>query len=213
MNEATLGVKMTSTRATGLDRPKRSSTVGRILMSGPAVLAALTLMACSDVAEDEAFNHADVMFARMMVPHHEQAIEMSDLVLDAGDVDPRITDLATQIKAAQGPEIVQMTIWLDEWGVPGPDSMGMGDAMSNGAMGGMGGMLSESEMRALEDAEGVQAGRLFLQGMIVHHEGAIEMAETEIDSGTHEGTVDLARSIVVSQTREIGVMEDLLADG
>ena len=182
-------------------------------MTGLALLAALTLVACSGVAEDEPFDHADVMFARMMIPHHEQAIEMSDLVLGTDGVDPRITDLATQIKEAQGPEIVQMTTWLDEWGVRGPDSRGMGDSMGNGAMGGMGGMLSEAEMRALEQAEGAQAGRLFLQGMIAHHEGAVDMAEAEIDNGTHEGTVDLARSIVVSQTREISEMEDVLADG
>lgn len=203
----------------------------RILAPSLVLAAALTLSACSDDpgmdmpgmsrSEDaprpdgqgaggEAFNHADVMFARMMIPHHEQAIEMSDIILGTDGVDRTITDLATQIKEAQAPEIVQLTAWLDEWGVPGSGSMGM----DNGSMGGgsMGGMMTEDDVRALDDAEGPQAGRLFLEGMIVHHQGAIEMAQTEIDNGAHEGTIDLSRSIVESQTREIRTMENLLAD-
>ena len=68
-------------------------------------------------------NHADVMFANHMIPHHQQAIEMSDVILDKQGVDPRVIDLARQIKDAQGPEIDQMQAWLDQWGMPGASGM------------------------------------------------------------------------------------------
>jgi uncharacterized protein (DUF305 family) len=162
-------------------------------------------------AEDgAAFNDADVMFAQMMIPHHEQAIEMSDVILGKEGVDSEITDLATQIKEAQGPEIEQLSTWLDEWGAEQPDdSMDM----DHGSMGddSMGGMMSEEDMQALEDAEGAEAGRLFLEQMIVHHEGAIEMAQTEVEDGANEAAVEMAGTIVSSQTSEIQTMEDLLA--
>ncbi len=63
-------------------------------------------------------NGADVMFVHHMIPHHQQAIEMSDIILAKPDIDPRVRDLATQIKAAQGPEIQQMQDWLAQWGMP-----------------------------------------------------------------------------------------------
>jgi uncharacterized protein (DUF305 family) len=162
-------------------------------------------------AEDgAAFNDADVMFAQMMIPHHEQAIEMSDVILGKEGVDSEITDLATQIKEAQGPEIEQLSTWLDEWGAEQPDdSMDM----DHGSMGddSMGGMMSEEDMQALEDAEGAEAGRLFLEQMIVHHEGAIEMAQTEVGDGAHEGAVEMAGAIIDGQSSEIQTMEGLLA--
>jgi uncharacterized protein (DUF305 family) len=162
-------------------------------------------------AEDgAAFNDADVMFAQMMIPHHEQAIEMSDVILGKEGVDSEITDLATQIKEAQGPEIEQLSTWLDEWGAEQPDdSMDM----DHGSMGddSMGGMMSEEDMQALEDAEGAEAGRLFLEQMIVHHEGAIEMAQTEVGDGAHDGAVEMAGAIIDGQSSEIQTMEGLLA--
>jgi uncharacterized protein (DUF305 family) len=186
----------------------------RILAPSLVLATALTLSACSGsdapgTQEGEGFNNADMMFAQMMVPHHEQAIDMSDLILAEDGVDSQITDLATQIKEAQGREIEQPTTWLDEWGAPDPDSMGM-DHGSRGD-GPMDGMMSEDDMQALEDAEGAEAGRLFLEQMIDHHEGAIEMAQTEVDNGDHEGAVEMAGNIVSSQTSEIETMEGLLA--
>ncbi len=77
-----------------------------------------TAASTSAPASAQAHNHADVMFARHMIPHHQQAVEMSDMILAKKGIDPRVTELATQIKAAQGPEIEQMRGWLTEWGVP-----------------------------------------------------------------------------------------------
>ena len=148
-------------------------------------------------------NEADVMFASMMIEHHTQAIEMSDTLLSKDGIDERVTALAEQIKAAQEPEIATMEGWLEDWGA------------SSSEMGGMdhsgGGMMSEDDMQALEQATGTDAARLFLQQMIEHHRGAIEMAQEEASNGQNSDAVDLANQIVESQTSEIATMEELLA--
>ena len=149
-----------------------------------------------------AHDQADVLFAQQMIPHHAQAIEMSDILLAKQGIDPRVTELATQIKAAQGPEIEQMQGWLQEWGassspapapatstaMPGHDmpahQMPSGDMGKMPGMGGSGhGMMSEAVMAALQNAQGAEASRLFLTQMIAHHKGAIMMAQQEIDNG------------------------------
>lgn len=162
-----------------------------------------------DVQDSATFNDADVMFAQMMIPHHQQAIEMSDVILDKEGIDAEITDLATQIKEAQGPEIAQLNTWLDEWSAPRPDESA---GMDHGSMGdeSMDGMMSEDDMRALGEAQGAEAGQLFLEQMIVHHEGAVEMAQTEVDDGAHEAAIEMASTIVSSQSSEIQAMKDLL---
>ncbi|MEO3757903.1 DUF305 domain-containing protein [Mycobacterium sp. B14F4] len=167
-------------------------------------------------AANEAHDDADVKFAQMMIPHHQQAIEMSDMLLAKQDIDPRVVSLANDIKAAQRPEIEQMQGWLNDWGVsttgsmpgpmPGHDMPGnMMPPMDGGH-----GMMSQQDMSALQNAQGVEASRLFLTQMIQHHRGAITMAQQEIDGGRFEPAVQMARSIVTSQQQEITTMEDLL---
>jgi uncharacterized protein (DUF305 family) len=135
------------------------------------------------------FNDADVMFVQMMIPHHQQAIEMADMILNKEGIDPGVLTLASDIKAAQQPEIDQLQSWLDEWGADMPDMDSM-EGMDHG-----GGMMSEDDMAALEAATGAEASRLFLEQMTMHHEGAIEMAQTIVDT----------------QTAEIAQMQKLLA--
>src|SRR5262245_12367055 len=77
--------------------------------------------ATSSAPGAQAHNDADVTFAQHMIPHHQQAVEMSDIVLGKQGIDPRVTELANQIKAAQGPEIDEMQQWLTEWGMPSGD--------------------------------------------------------------------------------------------
>ncbi|MFF2487242.1 DUF305 domain-containing protein [Microbacterium sp. NPDC058062] len=150
------------------------------------------------------FNDADVMFATMMIPHHQQAIEMAESVLSKENVDPQVVDLATKIEDAQAPEIETMQGWLEEWRVAdGRDDIG---GMDHGD-----GMMSQDDMATLEAAAGPEAGRLFLEQMIVHHEGAIQMSETEVKSGQNPDAVALAKKIVTDQTTEIATMEELLA--
>jgi uncharacterized protein (DUF305 family) len=172
--------------------------------SSPAVSAGLS-------------NAADVEFASGMIPHHEQAVEMSDLMLAKDGTDPEVTALATRIKAAQAPEIRTMKAWLDAWGKPGADggnasghaSGHSGDDAAGGDSGN--GMLSGEQLEELAGAEGAEASRLFLAGMIEHHKGAIDMAEQELDAGADPGARDLAASIVQAQEAEIKEMEALLA--
>lgn len=146
-------------------------------------------------------NNADMQFTMMMIPHHKQAVEMADMILAKDGIDERVTNLAEQIKEAQGPEIELMESWLEDWGTP----MGDMDGMDHG------GMMSDTDMQALEAATGVEASRLFLEQMIVHHEGAIEMAQDEVDNGQNPDVITLAENIIASQTTEITTMEDILA--
>lgn len=183
-----------------------------------ALSAVLMLSGCADGPDDGAMpgmdhgssspsagvDDADVMFASMMIVHHEQAIEMSDIVLAASGIDPAVTALAQRIKAAQGPEIEQLEGWLDEWGVGSDDRDASG--MDHGD-----GMMSENDLTELRDADGPEASRLFLEQMIVHHEGAVEMAQTQVDDGSDPEAVELAQRIIDAQTGEIQEMKDLLS--
>ena len=155
----------------------------------------------SETATD--FNEADVTFAQLMIPHHEQAVEMSETLLAKDGIDERVRDLATQIKDAQQPEIDQLREMLSDWGQEESDMGGMNHG---------GGMMSDNDMMALEDATGDDAARLFLEQMTVHHEGAIEMAEAEVTDGENAEAKELAETIVAAQTDEIATMEELLAD-
>ncbi|WP_172826076.1 DUF305 domain-containing protein [Friedmanniella luteola] len=154
-------------------------------------------------------NDADVMFAQMMIPHHQQAVEMSDLMLAKADADPRILTLAQQIKAAQAPEITQMTGWLEGWGFK-VQPMDNDMDHSGHAGSGMDGMMSETDMKELEAASGADASRMFLEGMVKHHEGAVEMAQAEVSDGENPDAIKLAEAIVTTQQQEITDMKDLL---
>lgn len=147
------------------------------------------------------FNDADTMFAQMMIPHHTQAVAMSETMLKKEGIPAVVTDLATKIKAAQGPEIEKMTGWLQSWGQPTE----MPSAHS------MEGMMGEDDMAKLEAAQGTEAAKLFLTQMIAHHEGAVMMAKTETTAGKNADAVQLSKDIVSSQEAEIQEMKDLLA--
>ena len=150
------------------------------------------------------FNDADVMFAQMMIPHHQQAVEMADMILAKDDIDEGVLTLAEDIKAAQQPEIEQLQGWLDEWGAD-TDTESMG-GMDHGD-----GMMSDDDMQTLEAATGTDASRLFLEQMTMHHEGAITMAQDEVDNGQNTDAVAMAQTIVETQTAEIATMQELLA--
>lgn len=141
-----------------------------------AVAASLGLAGCAAQGPSETptssetaavdFNSADVVFAQMMIPHHEQAVQMSDMILAKGGVDERVRDLATQIKAAQQPEVDQLQDWLTDWGASESADDGHGGHDQSG-------MMSSDDLAALETATGTEAARLFLEQMVIHHEGAI----------------------------------------
>ena len=183
---------------------------GREDPAGHITSATATASATTPTAGAEAHNNADVWFVRQMIPHHQQAIEMSDIVLAKHGIDPRVTELASTIKAAQDPQIQQMQDWLNQWGNPSTPTTAPGD-MQMPAHGGMPGTLSERELNALREAEVVDANRLFLTQMIAHHEGAISVAQTEIEEGQSPPAVAMARSIVTTQQQEIDTMKGILA--
>lgn len=160
----------------------------------------------------QAHNDADVAFAQGMIPHHQQAIEMSDILLTKQGIDPRVVSLANQIKAAQGPEIQQMQGWFADWGVAAPPTA-PGTGMPGHETGSMGGgrAMSEQDMAALRGAQGAEASRLFLIQMTAHHKSAIAMAQTEQTGGQFAAAVKLARSIISSQQKEIENMQQILA--
>ena len=145
---------------------------------------------------------SDFMFAQMMIPHHEQAVEMADLALKVS-TDADILALAREIRDAQAPEILQMEKWLEAPGMGMGHSMGMDNSM------GMGGMLSDSDMRELKNSTGKSFDQSFLKGMIAHHEGAIYMTLMIKDSKNAEAKA-LGKSIVTSQTAEIETMKEML---
>ena len=145
------------------------------------------------------YSTTDIMFAQMMIPHHQQAVDMGTLA-ETRALSPEVKALAAQIKSEQAPEIAQMKGWLTAAGAPSE----MGHDM------GMGGMLSDTEMAALKAATGTEFDKLYLQGMIGHHEGAIQMAQMVINSKNSEVN-KLAHAIVTSQTKQINYMKSLLA--
>jgi uncharacterized protein (DUF305 family) len=165
-----------------------------------------TSSSVSSPAAAQQHNQADVTFAQHMIPHHQQAIEMSDTVLAKQGIDARVIDMANRIKAAQGPEIQQRQSWLSQWGVPTMP-------MTPGSMAGhdVSGMMSEQDMNDLKSADGVEASKLFLTQMIAHHQGAITMGTDEIKNGQYPPAVSMAQSIVTGQQREITEMQGILA--
>ena len=165
-----------------------------------ALLSLVLLAGCSSTVNSESdLSSRDFMFAQMMIPHHEQAIEISDLALKNSS-NQEIRELATKIKSEQAPEIQLMKSWTDA-------HMGSHMGSHGGHM--MNGMLSEEEIHELENTSGVEFNRLFLKGMIAHHEGAIEMAR-DVENSKNEEVSKLARSIITSQRAEIEYMKELL---
>lgn len=148
------------------------------------------------------FSNTDVMFAQMMIPHHQQAVDMSDLAL-ATSTNPEVLSLAQKIRGAQAPEIALMTSWIEKAGAATAMGHGMGDM-------GMGGMMSDEEMTALKNATGTAFDTLYLEGMIAHHEGALQMVKMISNSGNSE-VKRLGNAIVTGQTAEIAQMKTMLA--
>ena len=144
---------------------------------------------------------ADVMFLQMMIPHHQQAVDMSTLALEK-TTNPQLRDLATRIKSAQTSEIAQMKKWLSDAGA----SEDPGHSMS-----GMGGMLSATEFAALKSATGTTFDRLWLEGMIGHHDGAIHMTNMIEDAENPEIKV-FGENVVKVQSAEIKEMRGILAN-
>lgn len=171
----------------------------------------------STETSEDAFAVSDLMFAAMMIPHHQQAVDMSRSALEISD-SPEIRDLATRIRDGQLPEIDQMQGWLDDSGFDGddfPDDMmgpmgqpGMDSLEGMPGMESMGGMATEEEIAALNALASPEFDQEFLRLMIDHHEGALVMIRMINNSAVDE-VRQLAEDIDRVQRAEIAEMEDL----
>jgi uncharacterized protein (DUF305 family) len=174
-------------------------------------------------------NEADVEYVLMMIEHHGQAIEMTDLVEDrVENEDLRL--IADRIGDAQGPEIEAMEGWLDVnvygpaeenpnhqgFCADGPDAEGHhgggGECPVDLDHESMPGMASPEEMDELEAAEGASFDELFVELMTAHHEGAITMAEEEVASGKHPEVLKMAGDVMVEQQADINRMAEAMGD-
>lgn len=201
----------------------------RTLTVAGLLAGALTLTACGggedptlssqaqsgagDTAQTTELTDADVAFVFGMRPHHEQAVDMAEMIL-AKDPSPQIRTLAEQVRAEQQPEIELLSRMMDRFGADGDADA---DAGGHGGHGGgdmamHGGMMSQEQMSSFEQATGADAERLFLEMMIEHHRGAMEAADAELRDGRDSEARELAESIRASQQAEIEEMQRLLQD-
>ncbi|MEV0222482.1 DUF305 domain-containing protein [Streptomyces sp. NPDC050704] len=160
-------------------------------------------------AEAGGHNDADVSFATEMIQHHRQAVEMADLA-DSRASSQEVKDLATKIKGAQDPEIKTMSGWLKAWGEEVPADMSGMEGMEGHDMPSMPGMMSSEDMDKLDKASGAEFDKMFLEMMVDHHEGAIEMARTEKADGEYGPATKLADDVIAAQTAEIEQMDKML---
>jgi uncharacterized protein (DUF305 family) len=186
-------------------------------------VALFALAACAGSAGDpgatqtasngDTFNDADVAFASGMIPHHAQAIQLVNMTMGR-DLDPEVQQLAEEIRAVRATEVEQMVDWLTAWDKKIPrTAIDHGNAHSEGGAEmhhDLPGMMSPDDMAALEGSDDSKFQDMWLEMMIEHHKGAIEMAETEQESGGFAPAVDLAKQMEAAQEQQIEAMQGLL---
>jgi uncharacterized protein (DUF305 family) len=179
--------------------------------SSPAAMSGMEMPATSGVASNAApssgtaptasFNEADVMFLQMMYPHHAQAVDMAKLVPTRSQ-NQQLKDLATAIENAQAPEMQQMTTLLASFGKPVPAAT-MNHSMP--------GLMTPQQMATLEGLSGAAFDKMWLQMMVEHHQGAVDMSQDELRNGTNADVKAMAQSIITAQQGEIAKMQGMLA--
>ena len=178
-----------------------------------AAVATAAVAVATAIPADAAFNAGDVSFAQGMIPHHQQAVEMSTIALDpTRNASASVKDLAKRIQGAQDSEIRLMTGWLSEWAQPLDSMGGMSmDGTDMADMPGMDGMMTAAEMTALESAVGPAFDKVWLEMMVRHHQGAVKMSKTVETAGKAPAVKELAAKIASAQEAEIAEMQKLLA--
>jgi uncharacterized protein (DUF305 family) len=146
------------------------------------------------------YTGADIMFLQMMIPHHQQAIDISNLAMKASQ-DAELIELAKIIARDQAAEIKQMKAWLADAGA----SEDMGHSMD-----GMGGMLNDDELAALSAATGKEFDVLWLKGMTEHHDGAIHMTQM-IEDAENADIKAFGTKVIKDQSEQIAQMKKMLA--
>lgn len=146
------------------------------------------------------YTGADIMFLQMMIPHNQQAIDISNLAMKASQ-DSELIELAKIIARDQAAEIKQMKAWLTDAGA----SEDMGHSMD-----GMGGMLNDDELAALNAATSKEFDVLWLKGMTEHHDGAIHMTQM-IEDAENADIKAFGTKVIKDQSEQIDQMKKMLA--
>jgi uncharacterized protein (DUF305 family) len=154
----------------------------------------------SSSSKNANYTGADIMFLQMMIPHHQQAIDISNLAMKSSQ-DAELIELAKIIARDQAAEIKQMKAWLTDAGA----SEDMGHSMD-----GMGGMLSDDELAALSAATGKEFDVLWLKGMTEHHDGAIHMTQM-IEDAQNADIKAFGTKVIKDQSEQIDQMKKMLA--
>lgn len=154
-------------------------------------------------------NDADVRFATQMIPHHAQVVAMVNLTFDR-KVDPTLAMTAEQMLTSP-PDTNVLSGWLQDWGKPIPRTMidHVGHTMGNTSMPGA---LSKAEFHHLEQSKGQRFEKAWLEAMIAHHEGAIQIAKTEQVEGANPAAKRLAGEVVRTQQAELRELRSLQSD-
>ena len=165
------------------------------------------------------YSDADVEFMSGMIAHHAQAVVMAGWAPTHG-ARKDVAILCERIVVGQRDEIGLMQTWLSDRGLPVPDAastrhkMTMPNGMQHEML--MPGMLTDEEMAALDRARGPEFDRLFLQGMIKHHQGAIDMVDVlfkAYGAAQDETVFKFANDVYADQSTEIDRMNKMLEGG
>lgn len=200
-----------------------TSLIARLATILVALATALLLTSCTSTESDghsehetsdapaisgepAGYNAEDVAFATNMIPHHEQAVELSAMVPERS-TNPELKTLAEQIAAAQEPEIRAMRVLLVQWNENPDASTGRGEHEGHGDMQGM---VDEPTMAKLRTLSGPEFDKLWLESMISHHQGAIEMARAEVANGENVDAKRMAQTMIDTQQAEIDHMNQML---
>jgi len=205
---------------------RRLTVVVALLVAGALALGVLlgSLLTRQSPFAVPADTSVDAGFARDMQAHHGQAVELSRMVRDRTD-DEEVRILALDILLTQQNQAGQMAGWLETWGLPqtsAQEPMAWAEAFGHaheaaadddaGGFAAMPGWVSREDLARLDAAEGTDAERIYLELMIPHHRGGVEMAEIAVDEAQGRQVRTLAESIVRSQTSEITVLESMLEE-
>jgi uncharacterized protein (DUF305 family) len=190
----------------GDDRPSAAQPSGSVIMPGRPGEPNKTVPATKGTVKPP--GAADIRFVQMMIPHHEQALEMAALAPGQA-ANAKVKALADRIDAAQTAEISSMQSWLRQNARRAQGGHHGGHGSGKAPMQ-MPGMATPQQMAQLKAATGTNFDRLFLNLMITHHQGALTMAKEELDKGTDVIIREMAQEVAITQTAEINRMRDML---
>ena len=175
--------------------------------SGPATRDGPTGPSPTHDSRSAEHNTADIAFAEDMIPHHRQAVDMTAMV-PSRSTNPDLLVMATHISSDQQAEILTMKGLLAQWGVP--DAPSHENPEDHSGMH-IAGMVDGATLNTIQSLSGPSFDALWMTSMISHHQGAIAMAQNEIDQGRSPDAIKLAKMIISAQQREIAQMNHLLS--